>query len=105
MEGAAANALADPVPDDVREERRSRFMATQAKISKARLKRKVGQRMSVLVDAIEADGTAIARSAADAPEIDGVVRIAKPGAARVGDFVDVEIVRSTEHDLVGKPVA
>ena len=105
VEGAAANALADPVPDAVREERRGRFMAAQAKISKARLKRKVGQRMTVLVDAIADDGAAIARSAADAPEIDGVVRIAKRGAAQVGDFVEVDIVRSTEHDLVGKRVA
>jgi len=105
VEGAAANALPDPVPDGTREERRARFMATQAKISKARLKRKVGQRMTVLVDAIEPDGTAIARSAADAPEIDGVVRIAKPGEARVGDFVEVDVVRSTAHDLVGKRAA
>jgi ribosomal protein S12 methylthiotransferase len=102
VDGAAANALPDPVPDETREERRARFMATQAKISRARLKRKVGERMTVLVDAIEPDGTAIARSAADAPEIDGVVRIAKPGEARVGDFVEVDVVRSTEHDLVGK---
>ena len=72
---------------------------------RARLKRKVGRRMTVLVDAIELDGTAIARSAADAPEIDGVVRIAKPGEVRVGDFVEVDVVRSTEHDLVGKRAA
>ena len=74
VEGAAANALPDPVPEAVKEERRARFMALQAGISASRLREKVGRTLDVLVDEIE-DGTAIARSSADAPEIDGVVRI------------------------------
>jgi len=104
VDGAAANALPDPVPEEVREERRARFMATQAKISKARLKRKVGKTMQVLIDEIDEDGTAIGRSAADAPEIDGTVRIEKSGdqsgQPKVGALIDVKIRRATEHDLI-----
>ena len=101
VEGATANALPDPVPDDVREERRARFMKTQEKISKARLKQKVGQKLTVLVD--ENDGKkAVARSSADAPEIDGSVFISKPGTIKPGDFVQVEITRADAHDLYGK---
>ena len=74
VDGAAANALPDPVPSAVREERRARFMAVQARISAARLARRIGATMTVLVDGHEGK-TAIARSAADAPEIDGIVRI------------------------------
>jgi len=101
VEGAAANALPNPVPDDVREERRARFMKTQEKISKARLKRKVGRTLTVLVDQINhGDGKiAIARSSADAPEIDGNVFISKPGAIQPGDFVQVKITRADAHDL------
>ncbi|MBK9607567.1 MAG: 30S ribosomal protein S12 methylthiotransferase RimO, partial [Betaproteobacteria bacterium] len=102
VEGAAANALPDPVPVEVREERRGRFMAAQAKISKARLKNKIGRRMTVLIDAIEEGGTAIGRSAADAPEIDGTVRIARGADLAVGAMVEVEITRATQHDLTGR---
>jgi ribosomal protein S12 methylthiotransferase len=102
VEGAAANALPDPVHEDVKEERRERFMAAQAKISKARLKRKVGRTMTVLVDGIDADGTAIARSAADAPEIDGTVRIQDGAELAVGEFATVKITRATEHDLLAR---
>ena len=102
VEGATANALPDPVPDDVREDRRARFMHAQAKISKARLKKKIGRRMLVLIDGVEADGTAVGRSAADAPEIDGTVRIADSGDLAAGHMVEVEITRSTEHDLIGR---
>jgi ribosomal protein S12 methylthiotransferase len=113
VDGAAANALPDPVPDDVREERRARFMAVQAKISKARLKRKVGRTLDVLIDEVGDDGTAIGRSAADAPEIDGTVRVADSGDLKAGALVRVKITRATEHDLQGvrresrdpKPVA
>jgi ribosomal protein S12 methylthiotransferase len=98
VDGAAANALPDPVPEDVKEERRARFMAAQARISAARLARRVGTTLRVLVDAQDAD-TAIARSAADAPDIDGVVRIASGAALAVGAFADVTVTAADEHDL------
>jgi ribosomal protein S12 methylthiotransferase len=100
VEGAAANALPDPVPDEVKEERWHRFMQAQQAISRRRLAARVGRRMRVLVDAVEADA-AVARSEADAPEIDGVVRIRGAGAPRlpVGEFVDVEVTGSSEYDL------
>ncbi len=98
VEGATANALPDPVPDEIREERRVRFMKTQEKISKARLKKKVGQTLTVLVDSNDGK-QAIARSSADAPEIDGSVFISKPGAVKPGEFVQVKITRADAHDL------
>ncbi|MEQ1774742.1 MAG: 30S ribosomal protein S12 methylthiotransferase RimO [Burkholderiales bacterium] len=100
VEGATANALPNPVPDDVREERRARFMQTQEKISKARLKKKVGQTMTVLVDANDGK-KAVARSSADAPEIDGSVFISQPGDLKPGDFAQVKITRADAHDLYG----
>ena len=102
VEGAAANALPDPVPDAVKEERRARFMAAQARISAARLARRVGETMTVLVDAREPDGTTIARSAADAPEIDGTVRIVDGAALPIGSFARVTIDGASEHDLNGR---
>jgi ribosomal protein S12 methylthiotransferase len=101
VEGAAANALADHVPPAVQEERYGRFMERAAAISARRLAARVGRTMRVLVDAV-ADGAAIARSEADAPEIDGVVRIADAGSGSVGDFADVEIVGSSAYDLVAE---
>jgi ribosomal protein S12 methylthiotransferase len=98
VEGAAANALPDPVPADVREDRRARFMAVQERISARRLKSRVGTTMSVLVDDHEGK-TAIARSAADAPEIDGTVRIANGAALPVGTFASVVVSGTSEHDL------
>ncbi|HEY3459821.1 MAG TPA: 30S ribosomal protein S12 methylthiotransferase RimO, partial [Casimicrobiaceae bacterium] len=98
VDGAAANALPDPIPEAVKEARRARFMAVQAAISAARLRERVGTTMDVLVDHVE-DGHAIARGPGDAPEIDGVVRI--DGAAlRAGGFVRVRVTASDEHDLV-----
>ena len=94
VEGAAANALPDPVPEEVKEERRRRFMAVQAGISAAKLQRKVGNTIRVLIDE-----PGIGRSAADAPDIDGVVRC-KGGKA--GEFADVLIERADEHDLYGR---
>jgi ribosomal protein S12 methylthiotransferase len=96
--GAAANALPDPVPEAIKEERRARFMATQARISARRLAAKVGRELKVLVDAVE-PGRAIARSAADAPEIDGSVLIEDGRELAVGEFVRVRVVGSSEHDL------
>jgi ribosomal protein S12 methylthiotransferase len=103
VEGAAANALPDPVPDEVREERRARFMQVQARISTARLQRRVGTTTQVLVDQVE--GTrAVGRSAADAPEIDGVVHVSRAKGVKPGDLVAVRIERSDEHDLHGQRV-
>ncbi|MBK7591082.1 MAG: 30S ribosomal protein S12 methylthiotransferase RimO [Betaproteobacteria bacterium] len=102
VEGAAANALPDPVAEEVKEERRARFMAVQARISAARLARRIGQRLTVLVDGHDDDGTAVARSAADAPEIDGTVRIADGRALAVGAFARVRVTAAGEHDLAAR---
>jgi ribosomal protein S12 methylthiotransferase len=131
VDGAAANALADHVPENLKEERRARFMALQERISAERLKKKVGKTLTVLVDEIDDEG-AIARSTADAPEIDGVVHIARerhssaastlrtyagtacdPGLEsrkadasradlKVGEFAQVKVTRSDAHDLYAK---
>ena len=97
VEGAAANALPDPVPEDVKEARRARLMQLQAGISAARLRGKVGKRIKALVDAPGAG-----RSSADAPEIDGVVRFSGGNDVGSGEFVEVMIERSDEHDLYGR---
>jgi len=104
VEGASANALPDAVPDEVREERRARFMAVQEKISAQRLKRKVGSTLSVLVDEA-GDDKAVGRSSADAPEIDGVVHVRKAANVKAGDFVEVRIARADAHDLYGERVS
>ena len=107
VDGAVANALPDPVPDEVREQRQARFMARQTGISRERLKRKVGQTLRVLIDAVDDAGNAVGRSAADAPEIDGTVQIKSAKNAppiHIGDFVDVKITGSNDHDLQGKRV-
>jgi ribosomal protein S12 methylthiotransferase len=98
VEGAGANALPDPVAESLKEERRARFMAVQEKISAARLKNKVGRKLTVLVDEAGAEG-AVARSSADAPEIDGVVHIGNGGHLKPGDRVEVMITRADAHDL------
>jgi ribosomal protein S12 methylthiotransferase len=103
VEGAAANALPDALPQAERESRQARFMQLQSRISARRLKARVGSVQRVLIDAIEGNG-AIARSAADAPEIDGVVRfsgVIKAGLG-VGDWATVRITSATSHDLRGK---
>ncbi len=98
VDGAAANALPGAVPEEIKHERQARFMAAQEKISTRRLARKVGQDMRVLVDEVRG-GVALARSSADAPEIDGVVRIAKPGRLKAGDWAEVTVTASDAHDL------
>jgi ribosomal protein S12 methylthiotransferase len=103
VDGATANALGDHVPPEVQEERYARFMERAQSISAARLAKRVGQQMRVLVDAV-GDGMAIARSEADAPEIDGVVRIEKAGKLRTGDWADVRIVAADNYDLQAKLV-
>jgi len=103
VEGATANKLADPVPEELKEERKARLMELQAGISAERLKRKVGKTLTVLVDEL-AEGGAFARSYADAPEIDGLVYVQSEGEIKVGEFLEVEIISSDEHDLVARPV-
>jgi ribosomal protein S12 methylthiotransferase len=99
VEGAAANALRQPpVPPELKAERRGRFMELSAEISAARLARKVGRTMQVLIDKI--DGTvAVARSAGDAPEIDGTVRIRGGKKLTVGDWAEVRITQAGAYDL------
>jgi ribosomal protein S12 methylthiotransferase len=104
--GASANALPDPVPEDVKQERLARFMERQAEISTAKLEAKVGSVQRCLVDALDGE-LAIARSMADAPEIDGIVQVqdGREAGLQPGQFVDVEILGSDEHDLYGETVA
>ena len=104
VEGAAANDLPGELPEHVKEERRARFMQAQAKVSAAKLARKVGRTLDVIVDEI-AGTKAVARSAADAPEIDGVVRVAGARGARPGDILRVKVTAATEHDLAAKVAA
>jgi len=104
VDGAAANALPDPVPQELREERRARFMALQEKISARRLQQKIGRTLAVLIDESDEKG-AIGRSSADAPEIDGVVHIRNAGGLQPGEFVQVRITRSDAHDLYGEIAA
>jgi ribosomal protein S12 methylthiotransferase len=103
VEGASANALPDPVPEAVKQERLARFMERQAGISSAKLQAKVGSIQRCLVDAIDGE-LAIARSMADAPEIDGLVQVQNglEAGLAAGQFVDVEILGSDEHDLYGE---
>ena len=103
VEGATANALDNPVPEPIREERRSRLMALAEEQSSQRLRRLVDQRIRVLVDHVTSEG-GIGRSAADAPEIDGIVRILPPSKPskryRVGEFVKATVLDTQGHDLV-----
>jgi ribosomal protein S12 methylthiotransferase len=107
VDGAAANALPDQVPEAVKQERLARFMEVQERISAAKLQAKVGSIQTVLVDElVEAeDGSiqAIARTKADAPEIDGVVYLDDAEGLTPGDFVDVQITDADGHDLWGGP--
>jgi ribosomal protein S12 methylthiotransferase len=101
VEGAKANELPDPVPEELKEDRLEQFMAVQAEISAAKLQRKIGRTIKVLVDSASAEG-AVARSAADAPEIDGVVHIANGQKLKPGQFVNVVVESADEHDLHAK---
>ncbi len=102
--GAAANALPEAVPEEVKLERLDRFMALQAQISAEKLQHTVGQRLQVLVDDLT-EGGAIARSTGDAPEIDGQVIIEEPGDMKVGEFYRVQVTGSADHDLWARRVA
>jgi ribosomal protein S12 methylthiotransferase len=99
VEGAVANTLPNPVPEDIKQERLERLMTRQAALSAERLKARIGRTCRVLVDARTEDGL-IGRSYAEAPEIDGVIHIAA-AEARPGDFVDCRIVATDIHDLTG----
>lgn len=103
VEGAAANALPGALPDEVREERQARFMAVQEEISAQRLSSKVGSVQQVLIDEVGAT-VSVGRSRADAPQIDGVVRVRTRRKLQVGQFLEVRIDQSSAHDLVGVPV-
>jgi ribosomal protein S12 methylthiotransferase len=102
VDGAAANALPDMLPEAVREERRARLMALQQEISRTRLARKVGTTQRILIDEVRPT-LAIGRSSADAPDIDGVVYVKTRRKLAVGDFIDVRIVAAEAHDLHGVP--
>ena len=106
VEGAAANALPDPVPPELKEERYARIMELTARISTEKLSAKVGRTLDVIIDAVDdEDGGATGRSKADAPEIDGEVHLRDAGHLAPGDIVRVTIEDSDEHDLFGAPVA
>ncbi|HUG97874.1 MAG TPA: 30S ribosomal protein S12 methylthiotransferase RimO [Gammaproteobacteria bacterium] len=106
VDGATANGLAAPVPDELKEERWRRFMETAARISADRLAARVGRIEPVIVDAADpAEDVALARSRGDAPEIDGRVIIAGGGALRPGEIVSVEITAAGDYDLEARRVA
>ncbi|NLR34368.1 30S ribosomal protein S12 methylthiotransferase RimO [Aeromonas hydrophila] len=98
VEGAKANELPDPVPEEVQEERFQRFMELQQKVSIRKLARKVGKEMLVLIDEVDEEG-ATGRSAADAPEIDGLVYLNGETGLKPGDMVKVRIDEADEYDL------
>jgi ribosomal protein S12 methylthiotransferase len=103
VEGAAANALPNHVPEEVKEERYARIMEKTATISAAKLAAKVGRTLPVIVDAVDEDGGATGRSQADAPEIDGEVFLRDAGHLAIGDITPVLIEDADEHDLYGVP--
>jgi len=110
VEGASANALPDPLPQVLRQQRRERFMAVAEEVSSAKLRERVGATMQVLVDSAPALGRkgALGRSYADAPEIDGVVRLLPPEkiskTLKVGQFTQARIVGTEGHDLLALPI-
>jgi len=98
VDGAAANALPGAVPESLREERRNRLMELQEDISTQRLEEKIGRAIDVLVDEVDEEG-AVARSQADAPEIDGLVHIPDGAHLEVGEFARVRVTDCDVHDL------
>ena len=100
VKGAVANDLPGQIPEEVKQARLAQFMAHQAEISAARLQQRVGRIETVLIDEVVEEG-AVARSKADAPEIDGQVFIDGATHLKVGDFVEVEIEEADEYDLWG----
>ncbi|MEN2746338.1 30S ribosomal protein S12 methylthiotransferase RimO [Sphingomonas sp. T9W2] len=104
VEGAAANALPDPVPEAVKEERYARIMEKTAAISAAKLAAKIGRTVDVIIDQVGDEGGATGRSTADAPGIDGEVFLRDAGHLAQGDIVKVEVEDADEHDLYGVPL-
>ena len=105
IEGAAANELPGALPDEVREERRDRFMQVQSEISAARLAKKIGTVQKVIIDEPEdEDGVAIGRTMADAPEIDGIIYVTTDSHLKPGDMVNVKVTANEEYDLVGRHI-
>ena len=105
VEGAAANELPGAVPDEVKEERYARIMEKTAAISARKLEAKIGKTLDVIIDIVDEDGGANARSKADAPEIDGHVFLRDAGHLQPGDIVSVQIEDADEHDLYGAPLS
>ncbi len=104
VEGAPANTLDNPVPDEVKQERWERFMEHQQAISTARLSTRVGREIDVLIDSVDEEG-AVGRSSADAPEIDGCVYVDSEQPLKAGDMVRVRVTDSDEYDLWGERIA
>ena len=98
VEGAVANDLAEPVPEEIKDERLAQFMELQAKISADRLQLKVGKRMQVIVDEVTEEGS-VARTKGDAPDVDGLVFIDNVTDVEPGDILDVVIEEADEHDM------
>ncbi|MEZ5588267.1 MAG: 30S ribosomal protein S12 methylthiotransferase RimO [Sedimenticolaceae bacterium] len=104
VEGAAANALPDPVPEEVKQDRLQRFMEIQAEISRDKLAMQVGRAMTVLIDEVQ-EGRIIARGPGDAPEVDGLVIIDGDWEdVDAGDFIEAQVTGYDEHDLFAEPV-
>ena len=105
VNGATANALENPVPELIREERRARFMAKAEEISIKRLAKKVGSRVQVLIDRVDESG-GIGRTIGDAPEIDGLVRVLPPNKPskryRAGEIIRATVISSQGHDLIAE---
>jgi ribosomal protein S12 methylthiotransferase len=110
VQGAAANALSDPLPEAVRQERRERFMAVAEEVSSQKLRERIGSTMQVIVDSAPSLGRkgALGRSYADAPEIDGLVRLLPPQkiskTLKVGQFTQARVVGTEGHDLLALPI-
>ena len=104
VEGAAANALPDPVPEEVKQDRLQRFMEIQAEISRDKLALQVGRAMTVLIDEVQ-EGRIVARGPGDAPEVDGLVIIDGDWEdVGAGDFIEVQVTGYDEHDLFAEPL-
>jgi len=103
--GATANALANPVPEAIRNERQARFMEKAEEISIRRLTNKLGKRIQILIDRVDEAG-GIGRTAGDAPEIDGLVRVLPPSKPskryRAGEFVRATVIEAQGHDLIAE---
>ena len=98
VEGARANDLPDPVPEDIKQERLARFMEVQGEISAARLKARIGNEYQVVIDSVDAEG-AVGRTYADAPEVDGLVHLNGVYDVKPGDRVWAEVIHANEHDV------